>query len=261
MAVYRGMDIATAKPDQAARARVRHHGLDLASPAEEFNLRRFLETARELLARPDAKVLGIVGTPYYLHRLQEGLFEGPGADWALRATLSARGPEALHAELAGLDPEAAAAISPKDLRRLVRALEVCLATGKPFSEWQKEATSGGIAPGILLGIRRSREDLKARIDRRVDAMFAAGLVAETERLKAGGLSRSASQALGTKEVLEYLEGRSDLPATVALVKLRTRQFAKRQMTWFRRFRELRWIDVGQEEAAEAVAERLLKEVQ
>ncbi len=259
LAVYRGMDIATAKPDAAARARVPHHGLDLVAPSEEFNLRRFLGTARVLLAKPDARILGIVGTPYYLHRLREGLFEGPGADWALRAELEARGPEALRAELGRLDPEAAAAIAPGDLRRMVRALEVCLATGKPFSRVQKEGTAGGIREGILLGIRRSREDLLARIERRVDAMFEAGLLAETERLRAEGLSRSASQALGTKEVLGCLEGRYDLAEARALVKLRTRQFAKRQMTWFRRFPDLRWIDVGAEEPAEAIAERLLKE--
>ena len=257
MAVYRGMDVATAKPDAETRRRVPHHGIDLVDPAEEFHLKAFLDLARNLLAAPGKRVLGLVGTGYYLHRLRAGLFEGPGADWALRGELEARGTEALREELSRRDPQAAAAIPPGDRRRAIRALEVVLATGRPLSAWQKEGTRGGLTQAVLLGIRRERADLVARIERRADAMFAAGLVEETRRLAASGLSRSASQALGTKEVLGYLKGDYGLEAATELVKRRTRQFAKRQMTWFRRFPDVRWVDAGPEEPADILTARLL----
>lgn len=255
MAVYRGMDVATAKPPEVWRREVPHFGIDLADPSEEFHLRRFLETAREVLAGP-RPVLGLVGTPYYLHRLREGLFEGPGADWGLRQSLEARTTEDLAAELARRDPASAASILPSDRRRSIRALEVLHASGRTLSEWKREGTSGAFREGILLGIRRSREDLVGRIERRVDRMFAQGLVEETRRLREAGLSRSASQALGTKEVLGFLEGRYDLEEAKELVKRRTRQFAKRQMTWFRRFEGTRWVDASPDEPAETLAARL-----
>ena len=265
MAVYRGMDIATAKPDAQARRRIPHHGIDLVAASEKFHLKAFLDLAEKVLedARSRAKPLMLVGgTGFYLHRLREGLFEGPGADWPLRRRLMARaeaeGAGALHAELAGRDPEAAASIHVKDLRRTVRALEVCLGSARPFSTWKRETRRGSLPEAPVLGIRRSREDLHRRIELRVEAMFARGLVEETRRLAKEGLSLSASQALGTKEVLAFLAGDHGLDEAVALVKRRTRQFAKRQMTWFRRFPEIRWIDAGPEEPADRLSERLLE---
>lgn len=258
MAVYRGMDVATAKPGPAARARIPHHGLDLVDPSEDFNLRRFLETARPLLADPARRVLGLVGTPYYLHRLREGLFEAPEADWPLRETLERRGPAELHAELMRLDPESARAIGPANLRRLVRALEVCLGTGRPLSALRREDTRGGIRDGILVGIRRTPGDLRARIDRRVDAMLAEGLVEETRRLRAQGLSRTAAQAIGTKEILAHLQGDCSLDEAAERIRIRTRQFARRQLGWFRRFPETDWVDAAPDEEAETLAPRLLE---
>ncbi len=267
MAVYRGMDVATAKPSPAARLRVPHHGVDLAEPTEEFHLGAFLSEARRVLADASARgkrILALGGTGFYLHRLREGLFEGPGADWAMRAELEARaereGPEALHAELNRLDPSAATGIKPQDLRRTMRALEVCLGSGKPMTQWRREGTRGGISGGILLGIRRTPEDLKRRIDLRVEAMFAGGIVEETKRVAAAGLSHSASQALGTKEVLGMLEGRYGETETRDLVRRRTWQFARRQGTWFRRFPEIRWVDAAGNETAESLAERLLAQL-
>ena len=260
MAVYRGMDVATAKPDPELRRRVPHHGLDLVSPHEEFHLKAFLDVARATMEdtqRRGKPLLAVGGTGFYLHRLREGLFEGPGADWGLREALETRALPDLRAELETLDPEAAAAIGAGDLRRTVRALEVSRKTGRPLSDWQRRETRGGME-GVLLGIRRDPEDLRGRIDRRVESMFAAGLVEETRRLAAGGLSRSASQAIGTKEVLGHLRGECGLEEAVEQVKLRTRQFSKRQMTWFRRFPDLRWVDAASGESAESLARRLLE---
>ncbi len=265
MAVYRGMDVATAKPSAEARRRIPHHGLDLASPSEEFHLGAFLTEARRVLSDAEARgrrILAVGGTGFYLHRLREGLFEGPGADWALRAEMEDRatkeGPQALHAELARLDPEAAAGIRPEDLRRTMRSLEVCLSTGRAMTAWRREGTRGGIGGGVLLGIRRPDGDLRRRIDARVDAMFSGGIVEETRRVAAAGLSHSASQALGTKEVLGMLEGRWNLEEARDLVRRRTWQFARRQKTWFRRFTEIRWVDAGEDDSPADLAGHLLE---
>lgn len=254
MAVYRGMDVATAKPDAGARRLVPHHGIDLVDASEEFHLGAFLALARGLLSG-GKRILGLVGTPFYLHRLREGLFEGPSADWALRAKLEGKDPVTLRAELEALDPEAASAIRPTDVRRTVRALEVCLSTGKPISQLRRSATTGGNPAGFLLGIRRDSEDLKTRIRIRTERMFADGLVEEARRL---ALSRSASQAIGTKEVLGHLRGEYGMDEARARVEARTRQFAKRQMTWFRRFPGVRWVDAAPGEDGEPLAMRLLE---
>ena len=142
----------------------------------------------------------------------------------------------------------------------MRALEVGLGTGRTLSSWQSEGTAGGIKGGILLGIRRSPEDLRRRIDLRVEVLFANGLLEETRRLAAKGLSRSASQALGTKEALGHLEGRCGLAEALELVKLRTRQFAKSQRTWFRRFPGVRWVNATPEETADGLAGRFLETI-
>lgn len=261
MAVYRGMDVATAKPDAAARKRVRHHGLDLCAPTEEFHVRAFLDHARAVLAAP-GRILGVVGTPFYLQRLREGLFEGPGADWDLRGRLEARaraeGAAALHAELSRLDPEAARETDPANRRRVLRALEVCLASGRPVSALRREGTLGGMKEGVLIGIRRTLDDLSSRIDRRAEDMFARGLLEETRRLAAAGLSRSASQAIGTKEALGMLAGQYGEAEALELVKLRTRRFARRQRTWFRRFPDVRWVDAAPGEPDASLARRLLE---
>jgi tRNA dimethylallyltransferase len=268
MQVYRGMDIGTAKPSREERARVRHHLIDIKDPWESFSVADFIHRAEEAIAEIHARgtmALLVGGTPMYIKGFIKGLFSGPAADWTLRRELVARaereGVPALHAELARIDPTAARRIHANDLRRIVRGLEVYSKTGRPISEQQREwktETSRRDAMGIILA--RSRQDICALIDPRVEHMFRNGLVEEVRRLLAhpNGLGREARQALGYKEVIEHLEGRRGLQETIDLVKLKTRQFAKRQMTWFRSFKEFSWIEARPEEGTEEAAAQVMK---
>jgi tRNA dimethylallyltransferase len=251
MALYRGMDIGTAKPTTEERSRVPHHLIDIVDPSEEFSVAQYLEAATaaadEIAAR-GRQILFVGGTPLYLKVLLRGLFSGPPADWKLRRELeeTARieGPAALHARLAEIDSLAAAKLHPNDLRRIIRALEVHSTTGQPISSFQHQFAQGRLADHCKVFVLDwPRDTLENRIRQRVDAMFAADFVEEVTRLSVSCLSRTASQALGYREVLEYLNGQRDLAATIELVKIRTRQFAKRQLTWFRSLSECRWVAV------------------
>ncbi|MGB9688270.1 tRNA (adenosine(37)-N6)-dimethylallyltransferase MiaA [Thermogutta sp.] len=269
MAVYRGMDIGTAKPTPAERSRVRHHLIDIIEPGEEYSLARYLddvERALDEIRSRRRRALFVGGTPLYLKALLRGMFEGPGADWELREQLrawaNAHGSEALHAKLSSVDPEAARRIHPHDLRRIIRALEVYEKTGQPLSQWQRQFDHPlEVAKGRVLVLDWPRELLYQRINRRVDEMFAEGLVEEVQQLLARGcqLSHTARQALGYREVLEYLEGKRSYRETVELVKTRTRQFAKRQLTWFRHLEECRFMPVSEPFRPENLAERILRE--
>ncbi len=251
MALYRGLDVGTAKPTPAERRIVPHHLIDLIEPEAEFSLVQYLAAAERCVAEIHARgrqALFVGGTPLYLKALLRGIFEGPPADWELRrrwqSQAEERGPLWLHEQLAAVDPAAAARLHPNDARRLIRALEVYEKTGRPISQWQQQFDAARPAEECRVFVLDwPREALYARINFRVDAMFAAGLVAEVESLLAAGrqLSLTARQALGYREVLEYLAGQRDLAETIALVKTRTRQFAKRQLTWFRSLSECRWI--------------------
>ena len=254
MAVYRGLDIGTAKPTPAEQGGVPHHLIDLVDPDQEYTLAQYVEAAeraaREIAAR-GAVPLFVGGTPLYLKALLRGLFTGPPADWSLRRELQAlsraEGPEHLHAQLAAVDPRSAARLHPRDERRVIRALEVWEKTGRSISDLQQQFDLARPAAECrVFVLTRPKDELAERIDQRVEAMFAQGLVDEVRQLAAQprGLSRTASQALGYREVLEHLAGKRDLSATVELVKLRTRQFAKRQMTWFRSLSECRVVSVA-----------------
>jgi tRNA dimethylallyltransferase len=249
MQVYRGLDIGTAKPTAAEQVRVRHHLVDVVDLAETFDAARFVALAET--AEADIRSRGKVpvfcgGTGLYLKALTEGLGEAPPSDAAIRAELEATPPDVLLAELETKDPACFAAIDRRNPRRVVRALEVIRVTGKPFSaqraDWS-QAKPGG--QPTLIGLRRSSEDLHRRIHLRVDAMFAAGLVEETRQLLDLGLerNRTAMQAIGYRQVVEHLRGERGLKETVELVKTKTRQFAKRQMTWFRNQLPVQWLDV------------------
>lgn len=244
MALYRGMDIGTAKPSQEERAVVPHHLVDVLDPWQSASVAWWLEEAEKAACRIRArgrKVLFVGGTPLYLKALRYGLFRGPSADPAVRSkweeTARRRGAEFLHAELERIDAPTAARLHPNDVRRIVRALEVWEVTGRRLSDWQRQWKA--TAPAVALRIAwldPPRQQLYTRINERVEAMFSAGLVQEVERLLAlpHPLAREPRQALGYKEVIEHLEGKRDLQTTIALVQLRTRHFAKRQVTWFRK---------------------------
>jgi tRNA dimethylallyltransferase len=268
MAVYRGMDIGTAKPSLADRRRVPHHLIDLVDPQHEFSVAEYLATARE--AAEDVLARGKVplfagGTPLYLKCLLRGLFEGPPADWELRRQIeeeaAALPPGVLHNRLERVDPVAAMQIHPNDTRRLVRALEVYRTTGEPISHQQMEFESGQPAEEVrVFVLQRPREEQHQRIEARVESMLAAELVEEVKRLTADGqiLGLTASQAVGYREVLEHLRGEIDEPTMVERIKSRTRRFAKRQGTWFRSLSECRMVEIEGEVDCDEVAERITK---
>ena len=241
MQVYRGLDIGTAKPSPAERARVPHHLLDVAELTESFDAAKFLRLAgaavRDIQGRGRAPVF-CGGTGLYFRAWLEGLGEAPPADPQVRAELEAMPLAELLAELERRDPETFARIDRQNPRRVVRALEVIRLTGRPFStqraRWNAEP--GARKAGKVFVLDRDPADLRARIEARVEAMFATGLVDETRRLLADGLERNptAMQAIGYRQVAEHLRGERGLAETVALVKTRTWQFARRQGTWFRR---------------------------
>ena len=249
MAVYRGLDVGTAKPSAADRAAVPCHCLDLVSPAEAFSVAAWLAAAAAALAdcrSRGRRILFVGGTPLYLRALRDGLAELPAADPSLRADLlaeaSAAGPETLHARLAGVDPPAAARIHPRDTKRIVRALEVATLTGRPLS-MAHAPKPDPLFESRLMILDISRAALADRIDRRVEAMFAGGIVEETAAALAapGGIGPTASQAAGYAEAIDLVAGRIDRAEAIRRTQARTRQLAKRQRTWLRSFKHATWI--------------------
>ncbi len=259
MQVYRGMDIGTAKPTTAERLAVRHHCLDLVDPADEFTVADFVRAATgaldDIRTRRATPVL-VAGTGLYLRAITDPMDlpgQWPGVRAALEERAATEGPAALHAELTMRDPDAAARIEPTNTRRVVRALEVTIGSGRRFS---------GFGPGLdhyppvafrMVGLRWARPALRQRIADRVEAMMRAGLLDEVVRLAAGTLGRTARQALGYKELLEHLGGRCTLDAAVADIVRRTQQFAVRQERWFRRDPRIRWIDIHHDPVEETLA--------
>ena len=273
MQVYRGLDIGTAKPTAAERARVPHHLLDVCDLAESFDAAQFARLAKlavaEIQARGRVPIL-CGGTGLYFKAFLEGVGAAPPADPVLRAELERFPLEALLAELRERDPVCYERIDRQNPRRVVRAVEVIRLTGKPFSAQRDawDSASGSQAPPHprYFGFLRSNSDLQARINVRVDEMFRAGLVAETEQLLKHGLAvnKTALQAIGYRQVVEYLERGSRpskaLAETIELVKIRTRQFAKRQLTWFRRHSHAAWLELKPDESLAAVAERMAEQL-
>ena len=266
MTVYRGMDIGTAKPTAAEQAEVPHHLLDIVDPADDYSVAQYVDDARQVVAdirSRDRDVLFVGGTPLYLKSLLRGLFDGPPADWPLREEIEEElehvGQEALYERLQQIDPVAASNIHPHDTRRLVRALEVYRATGEPISHQQLQFDEGRRADECrVFVLRRERAEQHRRIEDRVEAMLAAGLIDEVRELTAGGrqLGRTARQAVGYRESLDYLAGACDLSTTRERITIRTRRFAKRQGTWFRSLSECRFVDIEGEANAAVIAEEI-----
>lgn len=251
MAVYRGLDIGTAKPTAAERAAIPHHVVDIVDPAEGYSVARWLADATEALANCRSRgraILFVGGTPLYLRALRDGLAPLPPADEHLRDRLAAEaavsGPEVLHARLATLDPTAATRIHPRDTKRIIRALEVAELTGRPLSEAFAPAAHPLFEDRLLI-VDLPRATLHDRIDRRVERMFAEGIVEETQTALAwpGGIGPTARQAAGYAEAIDLLEGRIDRAEAIRRTQQRTRQLAKRQLTWLRSFKNATWIAV------------------
>ena len=270
MKVYRRMDIGTAKPSAEVREGVRHHLIDVVEPSESFSAAEFVEMADAAVADIAARgkrVLAVGGTTLYLKSFVEGLFEGPSADPALRETLEAdiaeRGLAAMHAELTKVDPDAADRIHPNDERRIVRALEVYRITGRPLSQLQTQWDAGpGRYPATFTGLRRPREEQSHRINQRVKRMMELGLVEEVRSLMAEptGMSKQASYAIGYAEIIAHLNGQCSLEDAVERVKINTRQFAKHQRTWHRRFQNVRWTDLAPDQDLLGTADRIAEEL-
>ena len=258
MKIYRGMDIGTAKD---APPDLKLHLVDIAEPSEDFSVARFVELADKAIEDVAGRGLPVLlegGTPLYIKALTEGLFSGPDCDHALRSELGARlkteGPEALHEELKNVDPEAANRISPGDARRIIRALEVYRKTGEKISKLQTQF--GGMRPRYerkIVALRHDRARLRERIDRRIEEMFEKGFVGEVGRLLAEGLGRTASQAIGYKEVACHLAGGISLEDAKKEIRRRTWRLARRQMTWLRSFPDIVFYDIKPEKSAGEVA--------
>ncbi len=268
MAIYRGMDIGTAKPSPAEQAQVPHHLIDLLDPAADFSVADYLTAAGDVcgdLVSRGKTPLFVGGTGLYLRSLLRGVFEGPSADLAIRARLervvAAESAAGLHARLAAVDPVSAARLHPQDVRRVIRALEVFELTGQPASAQLAEGPlPEAERPRRVFWLSPPRAWLHQRINVRVEQMFAAGLVDEVARLMEapGGLGRTASQALGYKEVIDHLRGRLSLVECIGQVQTRTRQFAKRQETWFRNLVEARPVTISGGETPAELADRVLE---
>ncbi|MBN1809354.1 MAG: tRNA (adenosine(37)-N6)-dimethylallyltransferase MiaA [Planctomycetes bacterium] len=262
MKVYTGMDVGTAKPSRDERARYAYHLVDVLRPSELSNAGWFVSRADEALRSVLARGrLPLVegGTALYLKAFLQGIFDGPPRSDSLRSELLARerslGPGTLHADLAALDPAAAARLHPNDLKRVVRAIEVARSTGTPISELQDQWSSAGLRGGfafILIGVTRDRPALYRRIDGRVDDMILSGLLDEVRSLHASGsLGPTASQALGYRELVDHLEGRCLLDEAVRLIKRNTRRFARRQLGWFRKFHDVAWYRLDDDSSHDA----------
>ena len=272
MQVYRGMDIGTAKPTLQERARVPHHLIDVADPKEEFSAGRFVQLADEAIK--DITVRGKVplvagGTGMYIRALTEGLFEGPGADFALREELmdaERKEPGALYNMLKKADPKAAEKIHPSDIRRIIRALEVFQKSGMPISESQSQWGARGSATGSatgsdrrsdrgadrggrynckIAGLTMPRPELYRRIDARVDKMLDEGFLGEVKTLRDSGCTREmpSMHALGYKQLMAHLDGELSLDEAARLIKRDTRHYAKRQYTWFNGQEGVQWVDI------------------
>jgi len=254
MQVYRGMDIGTAKPTAADQSAVPHHCLDLVKPDERFTVAEFKShatVAREQISKAGAGALFVAGTGLYLTAVIDDL-QLPGEWPEVRATLQAESSvDVLYARLQDLDPLAASRMDKSNRRRIERALEVCIGSGKPFSSFGPGTGAYPPSDVAQVGIFWPRETLSSRIEQRVHAMMAAGLLDEVRSLAARfALSREARQALGYKELLDHLDGAMSLDEAVAQIVLHTRQFAVRQERWFRRDPRIDWVTVQADPVAE-----------
>jgi tRNA dimethylallyltransferase len=252
--IYQGLDILTAKPSPALRARVPHHLIGEIPLSQSFDVAQYLRLAQERIAaiHTRRRVPVIVGgTGLYLRALTHGLAELPSADGALRAKLELQTTGELCKQLAALDSTAHAQIDRQNRRRVIRALEVCLLTGQPFSSFRDQwATPSIAARGVVLN--RPREELHDRIHRRTEGMFTEGVIEEVRQTTLVG--PTASQTLGYREIRMLLEGTITREETIASIQQATRRYAKRQLTWFRREQHLQSVELSGDELPSALVE-------
>lgn len=264
-AIYRGMDLGTAKPTPEERAKVAHHLIDLIDPDEEFSVAQYkarAEAAIDDILRRGKEPLLVGGSGLYVRAVvgRWGMTLAP-RDNELRERLQTeareKGLAALHARLAEIDPESAVRISVADEKRVIRALEVHEITGLPMSHFHRlDRARQPRYDSTIIGLTLARDRLYRRIEERIERMLQAGLLEEVARLREKGYHTglTSMKALGYAHLLAHLEGKYDLPTAVELLKRDSRRFAKRQLTWFRAEEGIRWIDVGDRSAADVAEE-------
>ncbi|MFC1769454.1 tRNA (adenosine(37)-N6)-dimethylallyltransferase MiaA [Nitrospirota bacterium] len=260
MQIYRHMDIGTEKPSPEQLEAAPHHMVNIVEPSESFSAGKYLEAAGAIIEalHAEGRIPVVVGgTGLYIKTMTRGIFDGPEADPVLRETLGKHSASSLHQKLIGLDPETAAGIMPEDKRRIVRALEVCLTTGRKMSELKAEGTAPLPYTFIKIALTRDRKELYRMIDDRVDHMFRNGLVEEVKRILIMNPDQTPMQAIGYKEVAAYLTGEYDHEEAVRLVKRNTRRYAKRQYTWFNKEIDLQWVDITGLYDSQSVYERIV----
>ncbi len=262
MQVYREIAIANDKPSLQARALVPHHLVDILSVTEDFNVARYRQLAvvaiRDVQKRGKTPLI-IGGSGMYMSVLLDGIFEGLNTDDDLREEISQqldrKGSAALHGRLKSLDPQAAAKIHPNDPQRIIRALEVVESTGQSISSLQQKREGlWGEMPIKIFALNRPRQELYQRVEARVESMFAKGLVEEIKKISTLPLSITARKIIGIPEVMGYFKGEYVLERAKYLMKLNTRHYVKRQLTWFRRDKRLTWIEIVPGQSAAQVAD-------
>ncbi|MFA6217381.1 MAG: tRNA (adenosine(37)-N6)-dimethylallyltransferase MiaA [Candidatus Omnitrophota bacterium] len=268
MQVYTGMDIISSKAGKALRKKISHHLLDIVSVEKEYNVSQYraaaLKVIKKILAH-DRVPIFVGGTGLYMTILIDGIFKEKGENPEIRGRLYEEskklGSAFLHERLSKVDPDAAVKIHPNDAKRIIRALEVFEATGKPISLLQKNRH--GLADTYdvrVFCLNKQREKLYQRIDERVESMFDQGLINEVRSLLALKLSKTAACAIGIKELKDHFGGLCSLDEAKALMKKNSRNYAKRQLTWFRKDKRIHWVEIGDDEKPSQVASRIMKEL-
>lgn len=267
MQLYRYMDIGSAKPTAEEQARVRHHLVDQIDPFQPFSAARYQALAKaaieDLFARGKTPVIA-GGTGLYLNALLYDMdFSAPPGDPALREQLYAlaerEGPQALHDRLRSLDPAAAERIHPNNIKKVVRAAEAA-ALGNKVGDFSSDLTPTSDYRAVLIGLTRDRAELYERINRRVDLLIEAGLLEEVRGLLDMGLDEGniSMKGIGYKEIIGYFHGRYDLDTAIDLVKKNTRHYAKRQLTWFKRYKDMTWFNISEYDSDARCLEEIFK---
>lgn len=270
MQIYRYMDIGTAKPSSEQRKKVPHHMIDIVNPWEYFSTGSYIEMVSGIIKKIFEKnkvPLVVGGTGLYLRAMTEGIFEGPEADWDLRTKLLEKEKKqsgALYNLLKKIDPAAAEKVNPSDLRRTLRALEVFFKKKKRISELQKELTKPLPYEFIKIGLTRERKELYRMIEERVDRMIELGLIEEVRKVL-NMIKKNATipyplpalQAIGYKEIAGYLADLYCVDEAIRLVKKRTKIYAKRQFTWFRKEKDIKWFDITGNSDPEMISEKII----
>lgn len=268
MQIYRHMDIGTAKPSHRELKEVKHHLINILSPNESFSAGMFKKMTTKIIddLHSKNKIPMIVGgTGLYIKALTRGLFEGPEADWSLREKLIEEekhfGKGHLHKHLKKVDPLSAGKINPNDTRRIIRALEVSLTGGETISEFQHLSTVPQTYNFIKIGLLRERKELYTLIEQRVDTMMEKGLLRETEKLLKINPHRIPLQALGYKEMQLYINGFISIEEAVKLLTKRTKMYAKRQFTWFKKEPGISWVDITGIMDADKIFAKVINDVE